>query len=65
MIENCKYFKCVNAKDCDDYKKGHCSGSGSRGYHNCGCDMCLEQHMEGDVEICNVALCMREEEMEE
>lgn len=65
MIKNCKYFKCLDIKDCAEYKKGNCSGAGSCGYHNCGCDVCFEQRMEGDVEVCEIGLCLLEKDMEE
>lgn len=69
MVKNCKYFKCFfhECEGGDPLCGQHfpCSGRGSEGQHNCGCDVCVEKHMEGGVEICEVGLFTRESEMEE
>ena len=62
MIKRCAYFSCRDKGNC-----GHkdCTGCGGAAYQNCGCDACLNHSFEGDAEICDVALCLREKDMEE
>lgn len=62
MIIKCKYFKCADRESCSE--KG-CSGCGGAAYQNCGCDACLNHSFEGDAEICEIAISLRECDMEE
>lgn len=64
MIKKCAFFRCKNKGNCSNME---CSGCGGVGYQNCGCDACIHQSWEGDgdVEICEIALMMREADMEE
>ena len=61
-MKKCAFFKCVNRNTCDDV---NCPGCGGTGYQNCGCSVCVSQSLVGDMEICEVALCLREADMEE
>lgn len=64
MIKKCAFFKCSNREECPDR---NCSGCGGAAYQNCGCDACVNQSREGDgdIEICLVALDLREADMED
>ena len=64
MVKKCKFFKCLNKKECADTS---CSGYGGTCHHKCGCDACLHHSYEGqdNVEICEIALSTREADMEE
>lgn len=64
IIKKCAFFRCKNKSNCSN--KG-CSGCGGAAYQNCGCDACSYQSWagNGDVEICEIALMIRESEMEE
>lgn len=64
MIKKCAFFRCSNREECPDKA---CSGCGGVAYQNCGCDACFNRSLEGegDVEICLVALDLREVDMEE
>ena len=61
-MKKCKFFRCVNREDCSEKD---CPGCGGVAFQNCGCDACINKTMLGDVEICEVALDMREADMEE
>lgn len=64
MIKKCAFFYCTSKDTCTEKD---CSGSGGDAYQNCGCDVCINKSFAdyGDVEICEVALDMREADMEE
>lgn len=64
MIKKCAFFQCSNREECPDR---NCSGCGGAAYQNCGCDACVNQSREGDgdIEICLVALDLREADMED
>lgn len=66
MIRKCKFFECKNKENCSKWNV-NCSGCGGVGYQKCGCDSCINQSWldDGEVEICEVALCMLEAYMEE
>lgn len=66
MIQKCKYFQCKDKGNCPE-DDPNCSGCGGAAYQNCGCDACINQSFigYGDVEICDVALDLRESDMEE
>lgn len=66
MIRKCKFFECKNKENCSKWNV-NCSGCGGVGYQKCGCDLCINQSLEGedDVEVCEVALSMLEANMEE
>ena len=63
MVKNCKCFKCVQKETCSE----NCPGGGAAAYRKCGCDVCAYQSFigDGDVEICEISLMLREAEMEE
>lgn len=63
MVKNCKFFECKR-NNC------HCINPiGATGHRECGCNNCLHQSFEGSgvyqIEICEIALSLREVEMEE
>jgi hypothetical protein len=64
-MKRCKFFICTNKTDCPEPS---CTGCGGEAYQNCGCDACAYQTWggrDGDVEICEIALSLRREDMEE
>lgn len=64
MVRKCKYFQCKKKRNCPKETLS-CPGCGGEAYRNCGCGACVNQSWEGNVEICEVALSLREAEMEE
>lgn len=65
MVKKCAYFMCVNKVNCPDE---NCPGCGGEAYQKCGCGICVNQSVEGsdgNVEVCLVALVLREADMEE
>ena len=62
VVKKCKFFKCTDKESCTEKD---CSGCGSVGYQNCGCDVCIHKSMIGDMEVCEVGLCLEETEMED
>lgn len=64
MIKKCCFFSCLNKDNCAE---PNCTGCGGTAYQNCGCDVCAYQSFigDGDVEICDISLCLREADMEE
>lgn len=66
MVKKCKYFECTRKGYC---AVDACSGRSGQAYLRCGCSVCVNHSRsdspEGAYDICEIALCLRESEMEE